>query len=143
MWGLSLLAVQISAIYLWGTYAKLTTAYLSGERFEHYTMYLYLGSDYPDWPGFHALMLVLAWSAVVIEPVLAIGLFFKRARPYLIPAGLLFHAILYWTLPVGVFSVTMFLCYLAYLDPDAFHRWLDRLMVPLADESHPLGGEDG
>jgi hypothetical protein len=98
---------------------------------EHFAMYLYLGSDYPKSSLFHPAMVGLAWTTVSVELVLAFGLWFKRLQPWLIPLGLIFHALLYVLLPVGTYSLNMWLLYLAYLDPDAVHRFLDR-MAPSA-----------
>ena len=94
---------------------------------EHYTMYLYLGSDYPKSVLFHPAMVLLAWSTVALEFGLAFGLWWKRAQKFLIPFGMVFHALLYVLLPVGTYSLNMWLLYLAFLDPDAVHRFLDRL----------------
>jgi len=127
MWAQHLIAFQLAMIYLWGAYDKTSMAYLSGERFEHYLMLLYFGSDYPQWAGFASLCTFLAVSSVLLEYALAFGLFFRRLQPVLIPAGLMFHAIIYYTMPVGTFSLTMGLFYLAYIHPDAVHRLIDML----------------
>ena len=126
-WGMVLITVQLSQIYLWGAYSKCHWGYLSGARLEQQLMYLYLGSDYPDWALFGPLMAALAVGSVVIEVVLGVGLFFRRTHRWLIPMGIAFHALLYWTLPVATFSATMWLLYLAAIDPDAIHRVLDEI----------------
>jgi hypothetical protein len=122
-WALSLIALHVSAIYLWGTYAKLSRGYMSGERFEHYLAKLYLGSDYPEWWAYPYVALFLAWSAILIEPVLAIGLYSRRLQRWLVPLGLFFHGVIYYTMPVATFSATMWLFYIAFVDPDDTH-WL-------------------
>ena len=128
LWALPLLGVHVSAIYGWGTVSKLTAGYLSGARFEHYLMYLYWGSDLPEGPLFSALVLACAWGSVLLEPALAVGLWIPRTRAACFAIGLLFHGLIYYTLPVGTFSLTMWALYLAFLDPDAAHRGLDRML---------------
>lgn len=118
-WARHLLSLHVVSIYAWGTVAKLSPAYLNGDRFTHYLMRLYLGSDLPSFPGFGALMVALAWSAILIEPMIALGLLWARTRWAALWLGLAFHGIIYWTLPVGTFSVTMGLFYLAFFPPDA------------------------
>jgi hypothetical protein len=86
----------------------------------------YFGSDFPRSPLFHAAMVFLAWATVVLEYLLAFGLFVPRLQGPLLLAGFLFHAIIYITLPVATFSVTMWVLYLAFLDPDRVHAILDR-----------------
>jgi len=126
-WAIRLLALQLSLIYFWTAFEKCDPAFLSGERMEHHIMYLFLGSDYPQNGWFHPLMVSVAWVTVLLEFVLAFGLWFKRLQPWLIPVGLVFHGLFYVLLPVGPFSLTMWLFYLAYLDPDAIHRFLDKM----------------
>lgn len=137
LWALPLLGVHVSAIYLWGTVAKLTVGYLSGARFEHYLMYLYLGSDVPSGWLWSAAIFVFVWTGVLLEPVLAVGLWFRRPRAVLFWVGLAFHGIIYWTLPVGTFSLTMWALYLAFLDPDAVHVGIDRMLGVESPARHP------
>lgn len=125
-WGIHLIALHVAAIYFWGAISKCSDAYLSGQRMEHYLMSIYLGSDYPRWPGFHTLMRASAWGSMLFELLLAPGLFIRPLRGPLLVLGLLFHGLIYWTLPVGMFSALMGVLYLAFLDPDALHVWLSR-----------------
>jgi hypothetical protein len=127
VWGLRLLALQLSAVYLWSAYDKLGSDFLSGARLERILLWYYAGFDLAGLPGFHAATLAASVVTVVLELALGVGLLCARARRYLVVPGLLFHALLYVLLPVNVFSATMAIGYLGYLDPDAVHRVLDRL----------------
>jgi hypothetical protein len=126
-WALRLMVLQVSLIYFWSGFDKCNPAFLSGERMEHYAMYLYIGSDYPKSAWFHPAMVGLAWSTVFLEFALAFGLWWKRTHRVLIPFGMMFHAILYVLLPVGTYSLNMWLLYLAVLDPDEVHRFIDEI----------------
>ena len=126
-WALRLMVLQVSLIYFWSGFDKCNPAFLSGERMEHYAMYLYIGSDYPKSAWFHPAMVGLAWSTVFLEFALAFGLWWKRTHKVLIPFGMMFHAILYVLLPVGTYSLNMWLLYLAVLDPDEVHRFIDEI----------------
>lgn len=127
-WGRTLIVIQIAAIYAFATWAKLEWGHLSGERMEHYAMHLYLGSDYPTWPGFHALMVTLSVCAIAIEGVLSVGLFVKRWHHWVLPLGLLLHAVIYVTLPVGTFSLSMAALYIVVVDPKVLHGFIDRMV---------------
>lgn len=127
VWGLSLLAVQVSAVYLWGTYDKLDPAFLSGERLEIIFMALYTGADYPSLPGFHILCVAAAWVTVLLEAWLTVALWHPRTRTVSLGLGLALHLLFYLGMPVHTFSATMAALYLAFLDPDAVHRFLDEL----------------
>jgi hypothetical protein len=125
-WGRYLLMAHILAIYGWGTFAKLTPAYMNGTRFTHYAMSLYIGSDIPKIPGFSLLMVALAWGGILVEPMIGLGLLFPRTRLWAFGLGLFFHATIYWTMPVATFSMTMWLFYLAFFPPDALMAQLAR-----------------
>jgi hypothetical protein len=131
LWGQRLIALQVSMVYLWGAWDKAISnpAFLSGDALEYSLHWIYLGSDSPTWRGLPQLSAAAARGTVLLEVALGAGLFFRSLRRWLIPAGLVFHAIIYYTLPVSTFSMTMALLYLAFLDPDAVHRALDRLVA--------------
>jgi hypothetical protein len=135
-WGLALLAMLVSSIYFWGAWNKSSIPYLSGLNFQQYLMALYLGSDWPEAPWLPPLMAVLGVSSALLEYVLAVGLWVRRAQPVLIPVAILFHGILYWTMPVATFTATFWLLFVACLDPDAVHRFLDRIGGPAMGEEH-------
>lgn len=127
VWGLRLLALHVSSIYFYGVVSKCNVGFLSGARMEHYAMWFFFGSRYPTWPGFSALMTAGAIATVVFEAALAVGLFHRRARRYLVPPGLLMHGAFYWLLNVSTFSATMWTLYLAFYDPQEVHRVIERL----------------
>lgn len=126
-WALSLITFQLSMAYFWGAIDKSVPHYLSGERLEQITMYLYFGSDYPSFPGFHVLMMLSAWVSVALEYWIAIALWLPKQRRAAIIIGVLFHGFIYMTMPVSTFTVTMWLLYLAACDPDAIHRAIDKM----------------
>src|SRR4029434_3147185 len=77
LWGMRLIALQLSLIYLWTAYDKTNGPFLRGERLEHIFMGYYPGSDYPRWFGFHFLMILSAWSTMLLEYMLGLGLLFE------------------------------------------------------------------
>lgn len=127
-WGRTLIVVQVAAIYAFAAWAKIEWGHTSGARMEHFAMHLYLGSDYPTWPGFHGLMVFLSLCAIGIEGGLAVGVFLRRWHRWVLPLGLLLHGVIYVTLPVGTFSLSMAALYLAVLDPQVLHSAIDRLL---------------
>jgi hypothetical protein len=126
--GQRLLAMQISAVYLWATWDKLTPGFLSGERLQHILIDRYFTSDPVTLPGFAALCAVGAVGTVVIESALAVGLWVRRVQVPLMVLGAIFHGMLFVVLPVGPFSLNMILLYLAFLDPAVVHRAVDRMV---------------
>ena len=127
VWGLRLIVVQMSTIYLFAAIDKTNAPFLSGERMEAYLAWFYLGVSHPLEGWVPVVCQAMAIGTVVLEYALAFGLPFARTRRYLIVPGLLLHAFFYVLLPVSTYTVTMFALYLAYFDPDAVHRVLDQL----------------
>jgi hypothetical protein len=136
VWGLRLVALQMSTIYFFASIDKTNWGFLSGDRMEHYLAWFYFGSEVPHSGLFHATMFVSAVATVALEYALAFGLLFRRTRPWLVVPGLLLHGLFYVLLPVSTYTATMWVLYLGYLDPDAVHRWLDRMQghEPVAPE---------
>lgn len=129
-WPLTLLAVQLSAVYFWAAYDKLDGLFLSGTRIEHMVAYFHAGSDPVTFSGYHGITRALAFATVGIELFLAFGLWVRRWHRVAIPLGLAFHAILYVALQIDTFTVTVWALYLAYVDPDRVHAVIDRLQAP-------------
>lgn len=128
LWGQRLIALQVSALYFWTAYDKCTAAFLSGQRLQHILISFYGSSDAPPFPYFARVMEGFAWATVGIEFLLAFGLWVPRLRLPLLILGILFHGMLYVSLPVGPFSCTIVLAYLAFFDPDRVHAVIDRLL---------------
>jgi hypothetical protein len=126
LWALRLIALQAALIYFWTAYDKTNWTFLSGITLERIFMWNYVGSDYPDFPGFHLMMVVISWITVLLEYAL-IGLLFGRFRKWLVLPGLLFHGLIYILLPVGTFSLTMWALYLSFFDPDKVHALIDEI----------------
>ncbi len=131
LWPLRLVAFQVSAIYFWGAYNKLHPGFWSGARMEHHFMRYFWGSDYPTWSWFPVAAQALARGTIFLEFALAATLFVPRLQLPSIVLGVIFHWGLYEFLPVGPFSLTMFLGYLAFVDPNVIHRLIDDLSAPV------------
>lgn len=127
IFGLRLISLQLCAMYFWTAFDKTNMSWFSGEKIEMHFMWQYMGSVYPTWSGFHELMLALSWSTLLLEYSLAFGLFFKKTRKYLFIPGIIFHCIIYLTLPVNTFSFTVILLYLSFIDADYIHKLIDKI----------------
>lgn len=126
-YGLKLIALQMSVVYFFSSYDKLDFAFLSGQRLEAIFGWYYWGSDAPDWPWLRWAFPCAGTATVVLELSLAFGLWLPRARPWLIPLGLVLHGTFYVLLPVDTFTATVWCLYVAYLDQDRLHALLDEL----------------
>jgi hypothetical protein len=130
LWAVRLIGLQLCVAYFWSAFNKTNIAFLSGERLQQIYLYSFAGSDMPAWSGFRPLTTAVAVAVVAFEYALAFGLFVPRWRRVLVPLGILFHGVLYLALPIATFSLTCWAIYLAYLDPEAVHRWTSDGVVP-------------
>lgn len=128
LWATRLIALQISAVYFWSAVDKSRPAFLGGDRLEQIFLFVYTGADYPMWPGFHALSVAAAWAVVLVEYALAFALWIPRVRAVALVSALALHGVFYWAIPVNTFTMTMWALLVVFLDPDAVHRAIDRLV---------------
>jgi hypothetical protein len=68
---------------------------------------------------------VLTYATLVIEIALPVLLWNRRARPYVIAAGLALHLGIELTMAVGFFSATAVTLYLSFVEPATAERWLE------------------
>ena len=133
-WALRLIALQLSVMYLFTALDKTTFTFLSGEQLQRYLLWFYLGFRYPDSTLLDLVLTALSVSTVLLEYSLAFGMLFARTRRRLAIPGLVMHGLFYVLLPVSTYTVTVWLLYLAYFDPDQVSRVIDRL------QGHPKKG---
>ncbi len=127
LWGLRLIALQVTAVYLWSALSKLNGRFLSGPSLEYAFLSTYLTPRPVPLPGFGAVVVGLAWITVALEVAVGVGMLFPRVRRWVVLPGLGMHAAFYVLLPVRTFSVTMWILYLAYFDADAVHEVIGRM----------------
>lgn len=131
LWAWPLMGLLVSCIYFYGGVVKCHWGYVRGDRLEQVLMSKFLGSELPRVMWLKAAIVGSAVGSIVLEFALAFGLWFKRFRWPLVAAGALFHAVLYETMTVYTFSLTMVFMYLSYFHPDAVHRELERVHGPV------------
>jgi hypothetical protein len=127
LWPQRLIALQLSALYFWTAVDKTNWLFLSGERLEQAFTWAFAGRALEPLISLGSLLPVLAIVVVVVEYFLAFAIFVRRWQAVVLPIGLALHAVFYLLLPVNTYSATVMVLYLALLDPDDVHRFLDRI----------------
>ena len=125
LFGLRLMALQLSALYFWTAFDKSDLAWLSGERLQFIFTWYYFSPEYPGWPYFPALMSAMACFVLVLEYTLVFGLFIQRWQKFLIPMGIFLHLSFYVFLVVKTFSLSCILMYLAFVPAKTVHDFLE------------------
>jgi hypothetical protein len=127
LWPQRLMALQLGALYFWTAVDKTNWLFLSGQRLEHAFAWAYTGRLLEPLIALGPVLAVLSIVVVVVEYFLAFAIYVRRWQAWVLPIGLALHATFYILLPVNTYSATMMVLYLALLDPDAVHRFLDRI----------------
>ncbi len=128
LWPQRLIALQLAALYFWAAVDKTNWAFLSGQRLEEAFIWSFTGRALEPLISLGAILAVLSIIVVVVEYFLAFAIFVRRWQAFVLPLGLALHAAFYVLLPVNTYSATVMVLYLALLDPDAVHRFLDRMI---------------
>jgi len=128
LWPQRLIALQLAALYFWAAVDKTNWSFLSGQRLEEAFIWSFTGRALEPLISLGAILAVLSIIVVVVEYFLAFAIFVRRWQAFVLPLGLALHAAFYVLLPVNTYSATVMVLYLALLDPDAVHRFLDRMI---------------
>ncbi len=143
-WALRLMQVQLSLIYLFTVWIK-----VRGMRWNDGTAFSYslrvgqlVRLELPAWITTSVVVSnVATYTTLAVEFAMAVLVWNRRARPWVLAAGVLLHLAIEVTLRVGFFSLTMLLFYLAWLDPHQVRLWL--LALARRQRLVPLGAADG
>lgn len=141
-WALRLIQVHVSVVYLFTVWEK-----VRGTTWNHGTAVSYalrVGElarfPLPTWMTDSLLVSnVLTFATLAVELALALLVWNRKARPWVLAAGVGLHASIELTMGLGFFSGTMLVAYLAFVPaPTMAHRILavrrrfDRAPAPVA-----------
>jgi hypothetical protein len=130
-WPIRLMQVQLSLIYFFSAQTKFI-----GEAWNDGTAVSYPWRVYHDWailpvPQWLAenpfLVNVTTWSAMAIELALAILVWNRRCRPWVLAAGVVLHTSIWLSMSVMFFGLAMFVLYLAWVPWETVRDMPDRV----------------
>ncbi|TFV59175.1 hypothetical protein E4P42_09500 [Mycobacterium sp. PS03-16] len=144
MWPIRLMQIQVSVIYVSTVIAK-----LHGETWQEGTAVAYslrqrdlLFFTTPTWiTDTLVISNVLSWGTLVIELAIGLMVWNRRWRPWVLAAGVALHVSILFSMAIGLFSLAIFVLYLAFLPSeraraiaDAAAAWLRRRRRPHVDD---------
>jgi uncharacterized membrane protein YphA (DoxX/SURF4 family) len=141
-WGLRLVQVQVSVMYVVAAVSKLAGAHWRDGTAVSYPLRLPAMTrvNLPHELTASPLAAhVLTWGVVGTELAIGLLVWHRRARPWVLGAGILLHLGIELTLRVGFFSWVVLACYLAFVPPERAARLLTRASGRL--NLHALSGE--
>ncbi|MBL8778838.1 MAG: HTTM domain-containing protein [Acidimicrobiales bacterium] len=128
-WALRLMQVQLSVIYVFSFLNK-----VPGETWREGTAVSYAlrmtdiaNFSVPEPIVADALVMnVATWVALGLELAIGVLVWNRRARPKVLAAGAILHAVFLVTFGIAFFSFAVFVLYLAFLPPDGLSAWAAR-----------------
>ena len=141
-WALRLVQIQLSVLYLSSVWGKVRgTTWNDGTALSHVLSLADL-RRFPL-PGalVHSELLLnaLTWGTLAVELAVALLIWNRAARPYVIAAGLGLHLGIDYSLRVGVFGMALAVSYLAFVPPAAAARFLAAVRTRAADRRRAIG----
>jgi HTTM domain len=135
-WGLRLMQIQVSMIYFFAVWAKVRGVTWNDGTAVSYALRLDQLERFPE-PGFLSsqpiVVNLLTYGTLAVELSIAILVWNRRVRPYVLAAGVLLHLLIDWSLVVGFFTLSIYVLYLSFLSPEwalarfaALRRLLER-----------------
>lgn len=137
-WGLRLLQIQLTFVYLFSSFEKLRgEPWLQGTALADAWRITDLARFGVPLPVYDSMVLtnVLTYSTLVIEVALAVLLWNRRARPYVALVGVALHVGIEVTMAVGFFSATAVSLYLTFMSSGTAERWVATLRRLVTAES--------
>jgi hypothetical protein len=129
-WGLRLLQIQLTFVYLFSSFEKLRgDPWLEGTALGDAWRITDLARVGIPLPAYDSLLLtnVLTFSTLVIELAIAVLIWNRRARVYVVAAGIALHLGIEVTMSVGFFSAVAVSLYLAFVPDETALRWVGAL----------------
>jgi hypothetical protein len=127
-WGLRLLQVQLTFVYLFSSFEKLRgDPWLQGTALGDAWRITDLARVGLPLPAYDSILLTnaLTFATLVIEIAIAVLIWNRRARVYVVAAGIALHLGIEMTMAVGFFSSVAVSLYLAFVPGDTAERWLE------------------
>lgn len=127
-WVLRLLQVQLSLVYLFSVFHKLSGAtWREGTAISYALRMTDIGNfSWPAWIAMNGILMNLAsWGVLALELAIGVLVWNRRARPWVLGAGVVFHALLVVTFGIAFFSLAMYVLYVAFVPPEVASSWFE------------------
>lgn len=143
-WALRLIQVQLSVVYFATVWAKVRgndwndgTAVSFALRLDDLARF-----GVPKWfATSEAVSNLLTFGTLAVEASLAVLVWNRKARPWVLAAGVLMHGLIALNIMVGFFTLAMFTAYLAFVPAETMERALARVRVRYGSRRTDARGE--
>lgn len=133
-WALRLVQVQISMVYLFTVWAKARgDRWIAGTAVSESLRVGDITRFHVPYGLSNSLLLanLLTYGTLAVELSLAIFIWNRRMRPWVIAAGIALHLFIELVFALGFFSLVMITSYIAFVPEDAMESFLERVRARL------------
>ena len=126
-WAQRLIQIQISMVYLFTFWAKMRgTQWRAGTAVAESMRVGDIARIHIPYVLTNSLFVahLMTWGTLVVEASLAILIWNRRLRPYVIVAGIALHLFIEATFALGFFSTVMITSYITFTPENAMERWV-------------------
>ena len=126
-WALRLIQVQLSVVYVATVWAKVRGNDWNDGTAVSYALRLddLARIRAPQWLATsEVLSNLMTFGTLAVEASLAILVWNRKARPWVLGAGILMHALIAVNIMIGFFTMAMLIAYMSFTPPDAMERFL-------------------
>jgi hypothetical protein len=130
VWALRLIQVQLSILYLFSVWEKLRGTTWNDGTAASWSMRVQelVRLELPRWITESLLVSnLITYGTLAVELALAVLIWNRRARPWVLAAGVILHLGIDLTMRVGFFSLVVLLYYVAFVPPEVMADRLLRL----------------
>lgn len=134
-WAVRLLQVQVSVLYAATLWHKLRGDAWNDGTAVSYSLRVgdYIRFRAPEWIWNNEWIVnVFTYATLAIEFSLAFLVWNKKARPWVLLAGVALHVGIALTIQIGFFSMAVMAAYLAFIPPETAERWIGWARARLA-----------
>jgi ABC-type multidrug transport system fused ATPase/permease subunit len=124
-WPVRLMQLQLSLIYVASALTKMNGSAWPQGTAVSYALRLQdlMLLPTPHWLTNSALLMnAVTWGTLAVELSVAILVWNRRLRPWVLAAGVVMHTMIMITIAVGFFTLAMFVLYLAFIPPETVQR---------------------
>ncbi len=136
IWGQRLVALQTCYVYLFAALAKLPKPQWRDGSALFDVLSSSVLSDWQVGPALVPILRVLTWSTLAFELSFPLLVWSPRLRPYVLVAGILFHAGIEITMAIPMFSAIMITSYACFLSDDESERLISALRSKISTLIH-------
>ena len=141
-WATRMMQIQVCMMYFWSTYQKLQSVYWNNGEMMYWVLRNFGRTRFPL-PSFFSENMIavnlLTYFALAVEGLFPFLVWSKRTRKYIIPAGILMHLGIEWSMNIQIFEIVVLASYLLFFEGEELREFPRRCenFIKRVPQTHP------